>query len=130
MCIRDSKKGNIKNNNSVTKVSSSTSVRNSKSKPLKYVPGKNKGKVVAANLKPGKTKGNIRPNKHAVAKCGVYGCEHPGKHEGLHKHQNPVRPYGWTGNGYQEVDEYGNFIEKKTKRLKAEKKVKSIRYKN
>jgi len=26
------------------------------------------------------------------AKCGVPGCQHPGKHEGLHKHQEVVSP--------------------------------------
>ena len=126
VAVIKNKKGNIKN----TKVTNATSVRNGKAIPMKYTPTKNKGKVILTKTKAGKAKGNIRPNKHGAAKCGIAGCEHPGKHEGLHKHQNPVRPYRWTGNGYREVDEYGNFIEEKTKGLKAGKNVKSIKYKN
>lgn len=31
-------------------------------------------------------------SKNSKAKCGVKGCEHPGKHKGLHKKQQVVRP--------------------------------------
>jgi len=40
------------------------------------------------------------------AKCGVPGCQHPGKHEGLHKHQAVVAPIRYEkGKGKYKVHE-------------------------
>lgn len=41
-----------------------------------------------------------RPAANTKAKCGVPGCQHPGKHKGLHKKQNVVRPIRKTGGGH------------------------------
>lgn len=60
---------------------------------IKDRPGKTNDKPVPVKDRPAPVKD--RPtniNTSSKAKCGVPGCQHPGKHEGLHKHQDVVAP--------------------------------------
>ncbi len=90
----------------------------------KKIPNNSNGKVRKVESKPAKTTGMPHPSTKGAPQCGVKGCEHPGKHEGLHKKQYPVRPYKWTEQGYKEVDEKGGIIKKKAT-IKKPKKIKT-----
>jgi len=81
----------------------------------KKIPDNSKGKVRKVEKKPS---GSPHPDKMGKPQCGVKGCEHPGKHAGLHKHQNPVRPYVKTDKGYEEVNPDGTVDGKRVKKVK------------
>ena len=93
-------------------------------KKVKQIPNNNNGKVRKVDTKAGNVSGAPHPSTKGAPQCGVEGCEHPGKHVGLHKDQNPVRPYKWTEQGYQEVDAAGNVI-KKSGAVRSVKKIKN-----
>lgn len=105
-----------KSNKPTTKKNVPTGINKGKKVNKKQIPNNNNGKV---------RKVESKTSKQGAPQCGVEGCEHPGKHLGLHKHQNPVRPYKKTAQGYKEIDENGNVIMKNTN-----KKVKKIKNKN